>query len=700
MEDDTMGNRILILILAANTLISFAHAQYIVRSPYMQNPDLAIGYVDSCARFWFRAYDSTYGGFYTNVDRFGNAFNPLDKNLVAQNRDAYGFVRAYMLTGDTTFLVMARRALNFLYQHAWDNANGGWHAYLDRFGNPTFPTSNKSAVEQHYALLGVAAYYEATRDTTAWRWLMRGYASEQAHLWDARPQFKGYYESAGYNWAWRGGKSLGATIDAVTTHVLLLYLMMGEDQYRTRLSELGQILALRIAPTIPMQAIGVVERFDSDWNADNSYTQTWMGLVLKAAWCLGRIHQLVPDTIFITAAESLASHVWQRAYDHVYGAPYKDYDRVTGQMIMYGSPDTGKAWWQIEQAITGGLMLYEITGRAKYLQMADESVDFYMRYFVDRQYGEVYADRTRRGGFLFGDAKGNTWKAAYHSTELGYYLYLYGNLFVHQRPVRLHYRILPDTADRTLRMNPIAFQSAKYRIKQVQLNGTPYMDFIAGSRLLHVPPGIGGNFVVEYETTAHPVPIQLASFTARHRGQRQVLLEWTTLSEINNYGFEVMKASGSPSIFVTIPRSFVPGHGTTIVPHSYSFTDTAASNGRWYYRLKQIDFDGSVHFTHSISVDVPTTVRELVPEKFALEQNYPNPFNPTTEVRYQMSEISNVSLTVCDVLGRQVATLVNGRLEPGTYAAKFDASNLSSGVYYYQLRAGGFVETKRMIVLR
>lgn len=695
-----MRNTILILLLAANSLASFVYAQYTTRSPYMQNPDLAIGYVDSCARFWFRAYDSTYGGFYTNIDRFGNAFPPLDKNLVAQNRDAYGFVRAYMLTGDTAFLSMARHALNFLYRYAWDNVNGGWHAYLDRLGNPTFPTSNKSAVEQHYALLGSTAYYEATRDTAAWRWLMRGYATEQSHLWDARPQYKGYFESAGYNWAWRGGKSLGSTIDAITTHVLLFYLMTGDDQYRTRLIELGQNLALRIAPTLPLQAIGVVERFDADWRWDNNYTQTWMGLVLKAAWCLGRIHQLLPDTIFIAAAESLASHVWQRAYDHEYGAPYKDFDRVTGQMIMYGSQDTGKAWWQIEQAITGGLMLYEITGRQQYLQMADESADFYMRHFVDRQHGEVYADRTRRGGFLFNDTKGHTWKAAYHSTELGYYLYLYGNLFVHQRPVRLYYRIAPDAADRTLRMNPIALQSGKYRIRNVTLNGIAYSDFVATSRLLHVPPGIGGTFVVEYEPTAPPVPIQLASLTARHRGQRQVLLEWTTLSETNNYGFEVMKALGSPSLFLTIPRSFIPGNGTTIIPHSYAFTDSNATQGRWYYRLKQIDLDGSVHFTHAVSVDVPTGVEQQAHRNFALYQNFPNPFNPTTEIRYGITESDNVHLRVFDVLGRNIATLVNARMEPGTYAVKFDASNLGSGVYYYQLRVGGLVATKRMLVVR
>jgi hypothetical protein len=161
-----------------------------------------------------------------------------------------------------------------------------------------------------------------------------------------------------------------------------------------------------------------------------------------------------------------------------------------------------------------------------------------------------------------------------------------------------------------------------------------------------------------------------------------------------------MKALGSPSLFLTIPRSFIPGNGTTIIPHSYAFTDSNATQGRWYYRLKQIDLDGSVHFTHAVSVDVPTGVEQQAHRNFALYQNFPNPFNPTTEIRYGITESDNVHLRVFDVLGRNIATLVNARMEPGTYAVKFDASNLGSGVYYYQLRVGGLVATKRMLVVR
>jgi hypothetical protein len=89
-----------------------------------------------------------------------------------------------------------------------------------------------------------------------------------------------------------------------------------------------------------------------------------------------------------------------------------------------------------------------------------------------------------------------------------------------------------------------------------------------------------------------------------------------------------------------------------------------------------------------------------IPDKFALEQNYPNPFNPSTTISYQLPTQSNVTLKVFDVLGREIETLVNGVEEPGYKSVMFDASRLSSGIYYYQLRAGKDIETKRLLLLR
>jgi M6 family metalloprotease-like protein len=91
---------------------------------------------------------------------------------------------------------------------------------------------------------------------------------------------------------------------------------------------------------------------------------------------------------------------------------------------------------------------------------------------------------------------------------------------------------------------------------------------------------------------------------------------------------------------------------------------------------------------------------EGIPERNSLAQNYPNPFNPSTVIRYQLPGVSNVRLAVCDLLGREVAVLVNERKAPGSYEVRFDGAGLSSGVYFYRLQAGDFVQTRKLLLLR
>jgi hypothetical protein len=198
------------------------------------------------------------------------------------------------------------------------------------------------------------------------------------------------------------------------------------------------------------------------------------------------------------------------------------------------------------------------------------------------------------------------------------------------------------------------------------------------------------------------LPIELSRFSAHPAATgTSVLLEWTTLTETENYGFEIQRRLDGTSPFANLPGVFIPGHGTTVMPQSYSYTDATISPGRWWYRLKQMDLDKSVHYSEPISVDFVTGVEEeTLPTEFALQQNYPNPFNPTTVVSYQLPVASMVRLVIFDLLGREVAVIQNDRKEPGKYAVKFDASNLPSGIYLYRIQAGDFVATRKLVVLK
>ncbi|MBT8380647.1 MAG: T9SS type A sorting domain-containing protein [Ignavibacteria bacterium] len=170
------------------------------------------------------------------------------------------------------------------------------------------------------------------------------------------------------------------------------------------------------------------------------------------------------------------------------------------------------------------------------------------------------------------------------------------------------------------------------------------------------------------------------------------MLSWSTATELNNHGFEIER-SADKTIWRTI--GFKEGKGTTSETQQYSYSDilSGINSSRLYYRLKQLDFDGSFEYSKIVEAVV-------APIDFALSQNYPNPFNPVTIINYQLPAKIFVSLKIYDVLGNEIAALVNEEKPPGKYEVEFDATNLTSGTYFYKLQAGNFVETKKMILLR
>jgi hypothetical protein len=187
------------------------------------------------------------------------------------------------------------------------------------------------------------------------------------------------------------------------------------------------------------------------------------------------------------------------------------------------------------------------------------------------------------------------------------------------------------------------------------------------------------------------VPVELVSFTASSAGNI-VTLNWLTATEINNRGFEIER-SGNKTNWILI--GFKEGNGTISEPQHYTYSDFLenTNSSTFYYRLKQIDFDGSFRYSEIIEV-------EITPTNYSLSQNYPNPFNPTTNFKFQIANSGFVSMKVFDVLGNEVANLVNEELSAGEYEVEYNASGLPSGVYFYKLSAGSFTDTKKMILMK
>jgi len=191
-----------------------------------------------------------------------------------------------------------------------------------------------------------------------------------------------------------------------------------------------------------------------------------------------------------------------------------------------------------------------------------------------------------------------------------------------------------------------------------------------------------------------PLPVELQSLSATIKNNK-VLITWQTATEINNYGFEIERAQvveGKTGEYNKI--GFVQGHGNSNTIIDYTFTDAEVKYGKYSYRLKQIDNDGKYNYSKSIEAEINNITN------YSLSQNYPNPFNPSTTISYEIPKTTNVSIKVYNILGKEIATLVNEKQETGIYKVEFNGSNLSSGIYYYKLETEGFSQVKKMTLIK
>jgi len=175
------------------------------------------------------------------------------------------------------------------------------------------------------------------------------------------------------------------------------------------------------------------------------------------------------------------------------------------------------------------------------------------------------------------------------------------------------------------------------------------------------------------------IPVELKSFTATTH-KNTVSLNWSTATETNNKGFYVQRKTDN-SEFQSI--GFVEGKGTTTEIQNYSFFDANVQVGKYYYRLAQVDFDGTINYFDAIEVEVNP------PLEFSLSQNYPNPFNPSTTIEFTLPAKSNVVLKIYDIIGQEVLKAIDKEMEAGYHNINLDMSRFSSGVYMYRIEVKG-----------
>ncbi|MDZ7725348.1 MAG: AGE family epimerase/isomerase [candidate division KSB1 bacterium] len=520
-------SRLYLLFFTALIFFNIGAAQSVLQSDYLTHPSKNIDYVLGEAEFWSHARDSVNGGFFSYLNRDATQITDSLKSLPGNSRLAFAFSRAFMLTGNTDYLDYACHALDFLYTHGWDTTNGGWYFTTDAAGmlqawNQWWdPNTWKWSFTQHYALVGIAPVVEATGGVHAgayppdyeapvdslshWDWMMRGFDMLDAQMWDHRPEYAGYFADADLDWSNARGKGFTPTVDGVTTNALILYLLTKEDMFRDRLLTMADIMDERLVASMdnPQVKFGFAEEYDSDWNLNTESAGGSVGHVLKTAWCLARAYMVEPREAYRDAAQRLILDMWENGgFDHVHGGPLMGYNWKTGEV------DAGKDYWMVEQAVMCGLINYYIAEsdsmRRLCLQMADESIDFYMNYLRDDVYGGSFS-QTRVEGEVTNDTKGDIWKNGYHGVELGYLTYLYTNLYVHQQPVQLYYHFEAAERQRIVELYPLAIPDQHLKITAVEREGQDWPQYDRDARSITLPADSGGTFCVTFENTGAPL---------------------------------------------------------------------------------------------------------------------------------------------------------------------------------------------------
>jgi hypothetical protein len=223
-------------------------------------------------------------------------------------------------------------------------------------------------------------------------------------------------------------------------------------------------------------------------------------------------------------------------------------------------------------------------------------------------------------------------------------------------------------------------------IKRADIDGTNVITLFSS---ISYPQGIAINW-------DSALPVELASFISTV-DMNKVFLNWQTVSEVNNSGFDIERKSAEGTEWTKVGN--VTGSGTVSEPVNYSFTDQNLNTGAYNYRLKQIDYNGNFEY-FSLSNEVIIGI----PEKFTLSQNYPNPFNPVTRIGFNLPGDGSVDLRIYDINGREVIKLLSGEMTGGYQYIDFNAPDLSSGVYFYRMifnsSTNVFTDTKKLMLMK
>ena len=451
--------------------------------------------------FWESSnLDTTYGGYYTYVNRAGKVSSNHNKWSRIVSREIYGFTRAFQLTGDLQYLDMARLGVDWMLTLALDPVNGGFFAVLDEKGNVV--DDERSLFNLAYSLNGLTAYFEATHDPEVGAILDESFATFEALAWDSTRG--GYYNTLSLDMSSveDSRKTFNSQVDMASAWLMDYYGATGRLDVKERLDAIGLNVVSHVIDPDGKGWIG--EMFDADWTylpdeVPYGPDKTICGHNLKTVWVLGRLYLISGSSLLMGDAEELLDLALNTCRDKSLGGIYDQVDRGTSTVVPYDSNPANadqKPWWQQEQGMFASYIMEKLLGKSFYGKVHDETLQFYLRYFPDSEYGEVYAT-------VYGDGrpkdttKGNDTKGAYHSTETAWFSHLYSTLLDAHHDVSLYYHFEAATADRTIRLAPIELPYGSYKVQDpAVLDGQSFK--LDTPSTVVIPAGTAGTLKVTY----------------------------------------------------------------------------------------------------------------------------------------------------------------------------------------------------------
>lgn len=427
---------------------------------------------------WTRhAMDSSSGIFYTFLDR---EWNPYKGNVIHPgmiSRHVFSYSVGYLLTGEEKYLERASGIVDYLLENGWDREYGGWFNALDRKGN--IVDSAKDGFLQPYAITGLTMYYFVTHDKEVLEYIEQSNRIMEKYAWDSI--YGGYYRSLNRDLSVQEtDKDFSPQLAPVSGYLIYLYLTTGYDVYLEQMEKIiNTVIDSMSMPGEPW----ILERFDRSWNytqetrADSTEINT--GHNIEVVWMLLRLYELTGNENYLKKARDLQEPLYTFGVSEDTGIWYQRLGRTDPAHHNNSSP-----WWIQAYGNMLSLYLYYATGKDRYLEVYQKGAGAWNRFFIDDEYGGAFLTVNIDGSVEKG-SKAVRSKTSYHSLEHAMLNYIYTNLWVMDKPVKLHFYIEePGDGEK---LYPVPVETGKIKIGKIKINGELWTEFNAGGKFIRLP---------------------------------------------------------------------------------------------------------------------------------------------------------------------------------------------------------------------